>query len=222
MPKREFKSPPPRPLTGLIWDIKKYSIHDGPGIRTTVFFKGCPLRCPWCCNPEAQGSEPEILHLKENCVRCNRCLALCPTRAISVDKRGTRRISWSRCNTCGLCATHCPNQALNIVGKRMTAPEVLGVVRRDAVFYERSGGGLTLTGGEPLAQPDFVYETPPPIQDRRARRTRGDRDLRLCPMAQAASHPGVFRPGSLRYQAHGCSKAPWIDGRGQSAHSSKR
>lgn len=158
MPRYDSKSPPVLPLTGLIWDIKKYAIHDGPGIRTNVFFKGCPLRCPWCCNPEAQGSEPEVVHLKENCIHCNRCLAVCPSGAISVDKRGTRRILRSRCNTCGLCAIHCPNQAMNIVGKRMTASEILSEVLRDAVFYERSGGGLTLTGGEPLAQPDFVCE----------------------------------------------------------------
>jgi pyruvate formate lyase activating enzyme len=158
MPKRDAEGLPVRPLTGLIWDIKKYAIHDGPGIRTTVFFKGCPLRCPWCCNPEAQGSEPEIIHVKENCIHCNHCLAVCPSWAISVDKKGTRRIFRSRCNTCGFCATHCPNQAMNIVGKRMTASEILRVVLRDAVFYERSGGGLTLSGGEPAAQPEFACQ----------------------------------------------------------------
>ena len=148
MLKREFTNPSPRALKGMIWDIRKYSIHDGPGIRTAVFFKGCPLHCPWCCNPEAQDPEAEIVHLKENCIHCGLCLAICPSRAIA-DNRGTLRILRSRCNTCGLCEIHCPNQALNIVGKIMTVPEVLSEIMGDSAFYARSGGGLTLTGGEP-------------------------------------------------------------------------
>jgi pyruvate formate lyase activating enzyme len=148
----------PDSITGLIWDIKKYAIHDGPGIRTTVFLKGCPLRCPWCCNPESQDLRLEIIWLAENCIYCNRCLDICPSHAISEERGQKKLIIRNLCDFCGLCVNHCPHQALNWIGKRMTVNEVLKEVVEDAIFYERSGGGLTLTGGEPMAQPDFAYE----------------------------------------------------------------
>jgi pyruvate formate lyase activating enzyme len=147
-----------KPITGLIWDIKKYAIHDGPGIRTTVFLKGCPLRCPWCCNPESQDLCPEIIWLAENCIHCHRCLDNCPSQAISEEAGQKKRIDRNRCDFCGICINNCPHQALNLIGKRMTVSEVLKKVVEDAIFYVRSGGGLTLTGGEPTAQSDFAYE----------------------------------------------------------------
>jgi len=148
----------PASITGIIWDIKKYALHDGPGIRTTVFFKGCPLQCLWCCNPESQSFKPEILWLKENCLKCNLCLATCPSKAISKDKAGKKLINSDRCDLCGLCVNKCPAEALQLMGKRVSLDEVLHDVAHDAVFYHRTGGGLTLSGGEPLAQPDFAYE----------------------------------------------------------------
>ena len=145
-------------VTGWIWDIKKYAIHDGPGIRTTVFLKGCPLRCVWCCNPESQEFRTELLWIAENCDRCGRCLDTCPLQAVSEDEQGKKRIDWSRCDLCGRCLSACPNGALRLMGRQVTVNEVLREVTRDAVFYQRSGGGLTLTGGEPSAQPEFAAE----------------------------------------------------------------
>lgn len=158
MPNKKQDKIAAKPITGLIWDTKKYAIHDGPGIRSLVFLKGCPLRCPWCCNPESQGLYPEIIWLAENCIHCNRCVEICPSHAISEEAGQKKRIDRNHCDFCGLCVNHCPNQALNLVGKRMTVDEVLKEVIEDAIFYARSGGGLTLTGGEPTAQPDFAYE----------------------------------------------------------------
>ncbi|MGQ9648234.1 MAG: glycyl-radical enzyme activating protein [Thermodesulfobacteriota bacterium] len=158
MPNKEQNKIATDPVTGLIWDIKKYAIHDGPGIRTLVFLKGCPLRCLWCCNPESQDLRPEIIWLAENCIRCNRCLDMCPSHAISEGAGQKKRIDRNLCDFCGICVNRCPNQALNLVGKRMTVDEVLKEVVEDSIFYTRSGGGLTLTGGEPTAQPDFAYE----------------------------------------------------------------
>jgi pyruvate formate lyase activating enzyme len=155
---REPERRAPHSPKGWVWDIKKYAIHDGPGIRTTVFLKGCPLRCGWCCNPEGQHCGPTLLYLKEKCTHCNRCLEVCPNRAIEEGFLGTRQVRRGRCNLCGLCAEQCPNQALKMVGRYVSADEILREVIRDAVFYERSGGGLTLTGGEPTSQPEFAYE----------------------------------------------------------------
>jgi pyruvate formate lyase activating enzyme len=157
MAKCDVTPSPPHPITGLVWDIKKYAIHDGPGIRTTVFFKGCPLCCRWCCNPESQEAVPEIIYFEEKCSHCDRCRTVCPSGAISVDRKGNRCISRNQCDACGLCAAICPSKALNVVGKRMTVSDVLSEVLSDASFYQRSGGGLTITGGEPAAQPQFAY-----------------------------------------------------------------
>lgn len=158
MPNKEQNKIATKPITGLIWDIKKYAIHDGPGIRTLVFLKGCPLRCPWCCNPESQDLRLEIIWLAENCIHCSRCLDICSTHAISEEAGQKKRIDRNLCDFCGVCVNHCPNQALNLIGKRVTVDEVLKEVIEDAVFYARSGGGLTLTGGEPAAQPGFAFE----------------------------------------------------------------
>jgi pyruvate formate lyase activating enzyme len=145
-------------LPGLIFDIRKYSIHDGPGIRTTVFFKGCPLACSWCCNPESQGAQPELVWVRERCLGCGLCLATCPQEALGTSADGARQIIRQRCNGCGQCAEACPGDALNLIGRWVTAAEVLAEVTRDALYYEASGGGLTLSGGEPLAQPEFAAE----------------------------------------------------------------
>jgi len=146
------------PVIGCIWDIKKYALHDGPGIRTTVFFKGCPLQCLFCCNPESQHFHPEILWIGENCIRCNSCQEICPTNAIYEEEEGEKLVDAERCDLCGLCVNRCPGEALSLVGRLVTVDEVLREVAQDAVFYQRSGGGLTLSGGEPTAQTDFAYE----------------------------------------------------------------
>ena len=146
----------PATTTGLVLDLQRFSIHDGPGIRTTVFLKGCSLRCPWCQNPEARDPTPEVLFTPSLCIDCRQCLSACPRGAIRVP--GPRRIEPARCRRCGACAEACPTGALEPVGLTMTVESVLAEVLRDEAYYRRSGGGMTLSGGEPLAQDLFALE----------------------------------------------------------------
>jgi pyruvate formate lyase activating enzyme len=140
---------------GIIYNIQRYSIHDGPGIRTTIFFKGCPLRCFWCQNPESQSMKPEIFLNKDNCTLCGRCADACPTGASTLSERSAT-IDRSKCIGCGRCAEACPNEARTLVGRQTTVDEIMQEVIRDKKFYDNSGGGVTLSGGEPLAQPEFA------------------------------------------------------------------
>ena len=140
---------------GIIFNIQTYSIHDGPGIRTTVFIKGCPLKCVWCQNPESQIDTPQLFFNSELCVGCGKCLQVCPEGAIRLYEGK----SWTNRDVCrgtGKCAEVCPNEARNIVGRYVTAGEVFKEVAEDKMFYEKSGGGVTLGGGEPLASPEFT------------------------------------------------------------------
>jgi pyruvate formate lyase activating enzyme len=139
----------------IIFDIKKYAIHDGPGIRTTVFFKGCPLHCWWCHNPEGQDPEPELVYRKSRCIGCGECAKNCLQQAIFPE---AQHISIKRksCISCGDCAQVCPSDALSIAGKSMSVKEVLEEIEKDRAFYEESGGGVTFSGGEPFLQPDFL------------------------------------------------------------------
>ena len=141
--------------TGTVFNIQRYSIDDGPGIRTTVFFKGCPLACVWCSNPESQNLEPELMHRDSLCKRCYRCVSACQVGAISVGASGVE-IDRDACTVCGDCVEACPHDAMRITGKQMTVDEVLEVVQRDTDFYRDSGGGVTLSGGEVLLQPEFA------------------------------------------------------------------
>jgi pyruvate formate lyase activating enzyme len=142
-------------LSGWVFNIQHFSIHDGPGIRTTVFLKGCPLRCLWCDNPESQQLEPQIVFWQERCIHCDVCLSICPQMALEVDAEGNRRLIVERCDLCGRCVEECYAQALEQIGRLMTVAEVLDEVEGDRRFYEQSGGGVTLSGGEPLAQARF-------------------------------------------------------------------
>ena len=139
---------------GMVFDIQRFSIHDGPGIRTTVFLKGCPLRCRWCHNPEGIPPEPMLSFTPSRCVGCGRCLEACPRKAHQ-NRGGEHTLDRSLCQVCGRCAEACCSGALEIVGKRMSVEEVLREVLSDRAFYETSGGGMTLSGGEPLLQGDF-------------------------------------------------------------------
>lgn len=143
-------------VQGWIFDIQRYSINDGPGIRTTVFFKSCPLGCLWCDNPESQSKMPELIYLSSLCTNCHRCVAVCPSGATTVGPDGQMRIDRSLCQVCGKCAEVCPNEARVIIGKLMTVEEVFQVVSKDTLFYRNSGGGVTASGGEPLHQPEFL------------------------------------------------------------------
>ena len=143
-------------MTGRIFDIKRYSIHDGPGIRTTVFLKGCGLNCQWCHNPESIDPGPELMHWPARCARCHACVKSCPTGALSTDSAGAVLVDRAKCDLCGRCAEACLYDAMQIVGRAMTVDEVMAEVERDRVFYEQSGGGVTLSGGDPLVQVDFA------------------------------------------------------------------
>jgi len=141
---------------GKIFDIKHYAIHDGPGIRTTVFFKGCPLRCWWCHNPEGISPEPELMVKPDRCLEeCDLCLASCPEQALS-KPQDSIEVDTSRCRSHGLCAAACPTGALEMAGREMSTEEVMAELLKDRIFYERSGGGVTFSGGEPLQQPEFL------------------------------------------------------------------
>ncbi len=143
--------------TGLIFDIQRFSVHDGPGIRTTVFLKGCSLRCFWCHNPEGLRMTPEVQFLPNRCIACGACVVACEHGGQHLDEHG-RRFTRERCVACGKCVEACVAEALNLAGKWMTAAEVVAEVLRDRVFYEASAGGVTLSGGEPALQPDFAHE----------------------------------------------------------------
>jgi pyruvate formate lyase activating enzyme len=140
---------------GLIFDVKRYSVHDGPGIRTTIFLKGCPLDCPWCQNPESRDDSPNLLFREEKCIVCGSCLDECPTGAISPDK-GDLIPDSEKCIRCATCTEICPTGAREMVGRIMSVEEVVAEVEKDLLFYDESGGGVTFSGGEPLAQPAFL------------------------------------------------------------------
>lgn len=141
---------------GVIFDIKKYAIHDGPGIRTTVFIKGCPLRCAWCHNPESWSRHIQLMFRPNRCTRCGACVEVCPVGAVSLGEDGFPLTDHAKCDCCGQCVPICPGQAREIVGKEVTVQEVIDEVVKDAVFYDESGGGVTFSGGEPMAQPAFL------------------------------------------------------------------
>ena len=140
---------------GWVVDIQHYCIHDGPGIRTTVFLGGCPLNCLWCSNPESLQVGPRIVHWEERCVQCGACLATCPNAAIEQGSNGRKRILADRCDLCGWCIDECCASALEQMGRGMTVQEVMVQVEADYLPYQASGGGLTLSGGEPTSQPEF-------------------------------------------------------------------
>jgi pyruvate formate lyase activating enzyme len=141
-------------VTGVIFNVQRYSTEDGPGIRTTVFIKGCPMYCPWCHNPEGLDSHPELMWYDVRCIAARECLEVCPQDALTLTPEGMV-IDRERCNGCGDCEEACPAAALEVIGKERTAADVAAEALRDRVFYEKSGGGVTLSGGEPALQDDF-------------------------------------------------------------------
>jgi pyruvate formate lyase activating enzyme len=144
---------------GNVFSIERFTLHDGPGIRTTVFLKGCPLRCLWCSNPESHDVNAEIIYIKEKCTGCGRCIELCKQEAIIQETTQSQiKVAFDRCNNCGLCVSECYTDALTMTGEKLTAGYVYEMVARDLLFYRHSNGGVTLSGGEPLLQPEFSIE----------------------------------------------------------------
>ena len=144
--------------TGVVFNIQRYSVHDGPGIRTLVFLKGCPLQCRWCCNPESQSHEIELAYNPNKCLtfsECKRCANACPTNALQRGEDDKAQIDRNLCDKCMNCADACPAKALILYGETKSVEEVLRVVEQESIFYSRSGGGMTLSGGEPLLQAEF-------------------------------------------------------------------
>jgi len=144
--------------SGSVFNIQRYSVQDGPGIRTTVFLKGCPLACYWCSNPESQAMHPELLYFDTLCTGCLRCLDACPNGATILSSDEKILIDRGLCKACGACAEACLSDARIISGKLMTVDEVTDVVKKDSLFYRNSNGGVTFSGGEPTHQPAFLLE----------------------------------------------------------------
>ncbi len=144
-------------LTGMVFNIQRYSTEDGPGIRTTIFLKGCPMSCPWCHNPEGMSPRPELVWYDVRCIAAQDCLKVCPQNALTLTPQGML-IDRDKCDACGLCEEACPAAALEVIGKRRTVDEVVEEALRDKVFYEKSNGGVTLSGGEPGLWFEFAME----------------------------------------------------------------
>lgn len=142
---------------GTIFQIQRWSVNDGEGIRSTVFFKGCPLRCQWCANPESWNGRPEVLYFRERCSGCGRCVTVCPTGAATLVS-GKSELDRARCTACFQCCEVCPTGARKKMGSTVSVGEVLAVIKRDAIFYRESGGGVTFSGGEPFAQMEFLRQ----------------------------------------------------------------
>lgn len=175
--------------TATLFNLQQFSTEDGPGIRTTVFFKGCPLRCAWCHNPEGLRPAPELMWYDVRCIGARQCLQVCPEDALRLDAEGMH-IDRQRCTTCGECAQACPSAALEVIGKKWTISALMDELLKDQVFYETSGGGVTLSGGEPMLQVAFLCALLPRL-------------------ARAGIHVALDTCGALPWERYE-SVLPWV------------
>lgn len=146
-------------IKGSIFNIQKFAIYDGPGIRTLIFIKGCPLRCIWCQNPEGLFPHPQLSYHDRLCIHCHACIEACPNKVIRYNSNDVHIIDRDLCSVCGRCVEACPSGALNIIGKEITVEELVKDIQKDVIYFDSSGGGVTFSGGEPLSQPRFLYES---------------------------------------------------------------
>jgi len=142
-------------LKGLVFLIDRFVVEDGPGIRTTVFMKGCPLSCIWCHSPQSQSAAPQLAFYRNRCIGCGSCFRVC-TKEAQIVSATDRRVTWENCDNCGKCAEACPSKALEMVGEWLTVAQLMNIIGRDLVYYKNSGGGVTFSGGEPTAQREFL------------------------------------------------------------------
>ena len=177
---------------GLIFDIKRYAINDGPGIRLTIFFKGCNLNCAWCHNPEGISPEIEKMYTGSRCIACGTCLSVCPEDALTLTGSGMVT-DQDRCTVCGKCAEVCPSKAFEMSGEYMTVNQLMEIIEKERIFFEQSGGGVTISGGEPLLQPAFLVELLQACGSRgihRAVDTAGN--IRTSVLLEVARHTDLF------------------------------
>lgn len=147
-------------MKGIVFDIKRFAVHDGPGIRSSVFTKGCSLRCEWCQNPEGLENKINLWYFETRCIQCQKCIEICPEKALSIgnEKQPYIVIDKNKCNNCGICTERCPTKALAFDSREISVDEVVNELLKDRIFYESSGGGITLTGGDPVFQHQFNLE----------------------------------------------------------------
>ena len=202
-----------------VFEIERFAVHDGPGIRTVVFLKGCGLHCPWCSNPESQSAARQLLRDEKKCAACGACARACPNGAVSWTPGEMPRVDRARCRACGACAAICPAGALSLCGELMTAEEIERVVLRDRDYYEDSGGGVTFSGGEAVLQ--APARAPGPAKRPRAAarlscgagRTYSYRDLRRGAGGGFRTRGSAYAAFPLRREARGGGKAPRRHGR---------
>ena len=144
-------------MDSLVIDIQRCSIHDGPGIRTTVFLKGCPLNCKWCHNPESKNFKKQLSYNAEKCTSCRACEKICK-KNVHVFENNVHTVNFANCDQCGECQNVCPENALSVIGKKYSPQDILSIVRKDAIFYEQGGGGITISGGEALSHSAFCKD----------------------------------------------------------------